>query len=211
MTLDRLVLATANPGKVRELTALVREWGGVDVLSLADVGPVEMPDETGATYAENAALKARAVCAATSLPALADDSGIEVDALGGRPGVYSARYAASEGAANAKLLAELRDVPDGRRTARYQAVVVLALPDGRLFDDRGTCEGRIAGAPRGDGGFGYDPIFVSTELGRVVAEASAEEKARVSHRAQAVRALGRRLGLGGHLKTGHTWTGQIRP
>ena len=193
MTLARLVLATSNPGKVRELRALVAEWGPVEALSLADVARMEMPEEMGSTYGENALLKARAVCRATGLAALADDSGIEVDALGGAPGVRSARYATSEAAANAKLLDALRDVPEPRRTARYHAVVVLAFPDGTELDADGTCEGRIATAPEGDGGFGYDPIFVATELGRAVGTVTAAEKARVSHRARALRALGRAL------------------
>jgi XTP/dITP diphosphohydrolase len=133
------------------------------------------------------------VCEATGLPALADDSGIEVDALGGAPGVLSARYADSEESRNARLLAELRDVPEARRTARYRAAAALALPDGRIVVAEGSCEGRIALAPRGRGGFGYDPIFFSVELGRTVGEASAVEKARISHRARAMRALGAKL------------------
>jgi XTP/dITP diphosphohydrolase len=193
MTLDRLVLATANPGKVRELRALVAEWGPIEVLALADVGPVVLPEETGETYAENAILKVRAVLEATGLPSLADDSGIEVDALGGEPGVRSARYAESEAACNAKLLAALAGIVEEERTARYHAVVALALPSGSIMTAEGRCEGRIAEAPSGTGGFGYDPLFVSTELGRVVAEVSDEEKARVSHRARAVRTIGRAL------------------
>jgi XTP/dITP diphosphohydrolase len=197
MKLDRLVLATANTGKVRELRTLAGEWGAVEVLSLAQVGPVVIPEETGTTYLENACLKARAVCAATGLPALADDSGIEVDALGGGPGVHSARYAPSEEAANAKLLAALHDVPTRWRTARYRAVVVVAWPDGRVVTAEGSCEGHIAEARRGEGGFGYDPIFVSDDLGKTCGEASPDEKAGVSHRARAMRALGRALHVRG--------------
>jgi len=193
MTLARLVLATANAGKVRELRALIAEWGAIEVLSLADVTPVVMPEESGETYVENAVLKARAVASATGLPALADDSGIEVDALGGAPGVRSARYAATDAARNARLLAALHDVPEERRTARYRAVVALAFPDDTVLTAEGSCEGRIAHEPRGSGGFGYDPIFIATELGRTVGEMSDEEKARVSHRARAIRALGRAL------------------
>ena len=190
MTIARLVLATGNAGKVRELRGLVEEWGAIEVLSLADVAPLEMPEETGQTYLENALLKARAVAVATGLPALADDSGIEVDALGGRPGVRSARYADGEAACNARLLEELRDVPASLRTARYRAVVALAFPDGEAVFGEGTCEGAIGFVERGTAGFGYDPLFVSSELGRVVGEISAEEKARISHRARAMRALG---------------------
>jgi XTP/dITP diphosphohydrolase len=194
MRFDRLVLATANPGKVRELGPLVGEWGaGIEVLSLADVALVTMPEETGQTYLENALLKARVVAVATGFPALADDSGIEVDALGGAPGVRSARYAPSEVAANEKLLAALRDVPSAERTARYRAVVVIAFSDGSTVSAEGVCEGRIALAPEGSAGFGYDPLFVADELGRTVGESTAAEKARVSHRARAMRALGRAL------------------
>ena len=193
MTLARLVLATANAGKVRELRALLAEWGPIEVLSLADVAPMEMPEETGETYLENAVLKARAVAVAFGLPALADDSGIEVDALGGGPGVRSARYGESEAARNARMLAELADVPSASRTARYRAVVALALPDGSVLTGEGTCEGQISTAPRGTTGFGYDPIFIATEIGRTIGESSDAEKARISHRARAVRALRRAL------------------
>jgi XTP/dITP diphosphohydrolase len=193
MKLVSLVLATANPGKVRELAPLVAEWGPLALRSLADVGAVETPEETGETYEANAVLKARAVATATGLPALADDSGLEVDALDGRPGVFSARYGDSEASRNERLLAELRGVPEERRTARYRAVVALAWPDGAVVTGEGTCEGRIAEAPRGTAGFGYDPLFVATELGRTVGESSVEEKTRVSHRARAMRALGRAL------------------
>jgi XTP/dITP diphosphohydrolase len=190
MIVDRLVLATANPGKVRELRALVAEWAPIQVLCLSEVPSLAMPEETGTTYRDNALLKARAACRATNLPALADDSGIEVDALDGRPGVRSARYAESEHACNVKLLAELAATPPERRTARYRAVVALVTPDGAELHAEGTCEGRIADAPRGAAGFGYDPIFVAAELGRAIGESSAADKARVSHRARAMRALG---------------------
>jgi XTP/dITP diphosphohydrolase len=193
MRLARLVLATANAGKVRELRALIAEWGTVEVLTLGDLPEVRLPPETGTTYLANAVPKATTVRDASGIAALADDSGIEVDALGGAPGVHSARYGDGEAACNAKLLEALAGVPPERRTARYRAVVALALPDGVVWTAEGTCEGRIAEAPRGDAGFGYDPIFVLPALGRTVGEATAEEKARVSHRARAMRALGRRL------------------
>lgn len=185
---SRLILATANAGKVAELSGLVREWGVREVRSLADMPGVALPDEDGATYADNAALKARAVAAATGLPALADDSGLEVEALAGAPGVRSARFAPSDGERITRLLDALRGVTD--RRARFRAVVVLAWPDGREERAEGVCEGRIAEAATGGGGFGYDPVFVADALGRTFAEATAEEKARVSHRAGAVRALG---------------------
>jgi XTP/dITP diphosphohydrolase len=191
---SRLVLATANPGKARELRELVEAWGALDVRSLADFPDVVLPEEDGATYAENAMLKAHAVAEATRLPALADDSGLEVDALSGAPGVRSARFAPSDAARIARLLDALRGVGD--RRARFRCAVALAWPDGRTESAGGACSGWIAERPDGAGGFGYDPIFVSDELGRTFAAATAEEKARVSHRARAVRALGARLAAG---------------
>ena len=191
---SQLVLATANPGKTRELRALVGEWGPIDVRSLADFPDVRLPEEDGATYADNAVLKARAVATATGLPALADDSGLEVEALSGAPGVRSARFGPSDGERIARLLEVLRDAED--RRARFRCVVALAWPDGRLEQAEGACPGRIAERTIGAGGFGYDPLFVADELGRTFAAATAEEKARVSHRARAVRALGERLGAG---------------
>jgi XTP/dITP diphosphohydrolase len=188
---SRLVLATANAGKVAELRGLVREWGAVEVRSLAEFPEVHLPEEHGATYAENAAAKARAVAAATGLPALADDSGLEVDALGGEPGVRSARFAPSDGERIARVLAMLDGVAD--RRACFRAVVVLVWPDGRADHAEGLCPGRIAETPDGTGGFGYDPVFVADELGRTFAAATREEKARVSHRARAMRALGATL------------------
>lgn len=193
MTIARLVLATANPGKVRELRPLVAEWGaGIAVLSLADVASPAIPEETGETYLENARLKARAVAAASGLAALADDSGIEVDALGGEPGVRSARYGGAgldDAGRTRRLLEALAGVPDERRTARYVAVAVIARPDGASQSFRGVCEGRIARAPRGAGGFGYDPIFFYPPLGATFAEVEAERKHAVSHRGRAFRAL----------------------
>ncbi|HXJ34489.1 MAG TPA: RdgB/HAM1 family non-canonical purine NTP pyrophosphatase [Candidatus Eisenbacteria bacterium] len=191
----RLVLATSNAGKVGELAALVAEWGPIEVLSLADFPGVVLPEETGETYLANAALKAVAVRDATGLPALADDSGIEVDALGGEPGLRSSRYGASAAERIEKLLRGLADVPPERRGARFRAVVVLAFPDGRVVSAEGTCEGRVALAPSGTTGFGYDPIFISSELGRTIGDATAEDKARISHRARAIRALGTKLNI----------------
>jgi XTP/dITP diphosphohydrolase len=188
-----LVLATGNRGKVAELTSLVAEWGSVEVHSLLDFPGVVLPEETGSTYRENAELKARAVAAATGLPALADDSGLEVDALGGAPGVHSARYAASDRERVARLLAALAGRAPGERSARFRCVVVLAWPDERLVVAEGTCEGRITAAPTGVGGFGYDPVFHSSDIDCTFAEASSDEKAMVSHRARAMRALGEAL------------------
>jgi XTP/dITP diphosphohydrolase len=195
MTPARLVLATANTGKVRELGALVAEWGPVEVLSLARFPAVRLPEEEGATYAENARAKALAVAEATGLPALADDSGLEVDALGGAPGIRSARYAASDAERITKLLAALAERPASARRARFRCAVAVAWPDGRVETGEGECLGTIALVAAGEGhGFGYDPVFIADELGRTFAAASAREKGSVSHRARAMRALGARLG-----------------
>ena len=189
----RVVLATGNAGKVRELRALVAEWGGVQMSALADYPGVEVPAEDGATYEANAVLKARAVAMAVQMPALADDSGLEVDALGGAPGVFSARYAATDAERIAKLLAALTGVAELERTARFRCVVALAWPDGVVVTAVGECEGRVLSVPTGAGGFGYDPVFWSQDLARPLAEVPIADKQRVSHRARAVRALGQRL------------------
>jgi XTP/dITP diphosphohydrolase len=189
----RLLLATNNPGKVREFRRLL-EGSGMDVVTPAEAGIALEVEETGASYAENAALKARAFAAAGDCLALADDSGIEVDALGGRPGMYSARYGGpglDDAGRTARLLEELRGVPPERRTARYRAVVAVAWPGAEeplLFE--GVQEGAIGLEPRGDRGFGYDPVFLVSDdrEGRVQAQLEDEEKDRISHRGQAMRA-----------------------
>jgi len=188
----RVVLASANPGKLRELGELLAPYG-FELVSQQALGIVSA-EETGTTFLENALLKARHAARHSQLPALADDSGIEVDALGGRPGVWSARYAgegASDAANLARLLEELAGVPEPRRTARYQCVVVWvrAADDPTPLSATGTWEGRIALEPRGSGGFGYDPAFVPTGDERTAAEMPAAEKNAVSHRGKALRAL----------------------
>jgi XTP/dITP diphosphohydrolase len=166
----------------------------VQWLTVENHDPLAFPEveETGATYLENATLKAVAVAAAVGLPALADDSGIEVDALGGAPGVRSARYA-GDGATDERNLAELiraiRGVPSGGRTARYRCLAVLATPDGPVIHAEGTCEGTLLTTPRGTGGFGYDPIFLPEGWDRTMAELEPAQKDRVSHRGRALRAL----------------------
>jgi len=186
----RLVFATRNPGKVVELEQLL---AGLDL----DIPEVV---EDGDTFAANAGKKALEVSRATGLPALADDSGLEVDALGGAPGVISARYAGPEHddrANNDKLLRALAGIPADKRTARFRSVVALADTAGRLGDDvlmaDGTCEGLILDAPRGTGGFGYDPLFYAPELGCTFAEAGVGPKNDLSHRARAMRAMRPRL------------------
>lgn len=185
-----LLVATGNPGKVGELTALLTGLG-LRVIGLADLpAPVPEVEETGATFAANAQLKAETYHRLTGLLTLSDDSGLLVDALGGRPGVYSARYGGA-GLTSAEqialLLDELKDVPAAERTARFVCCIAL-VGEGinELFE--GQCEGRITFAPRGTGGFGYDPIFLAPELARTFAELTREEKAAISHRGRALRA-----------------------
>ncbi len=185
-----LVLATRNPKKIEEIKALL---AGVPVriLSLRDFPDISETAETGATFAENAELKARAAAVATGGIALADDSGLEVDALGGQPGVYSNRFAGPEASDRDKymhVLELLEGVPDKQRTARFRAAVAVSTPDGETVVVEGTCEGRIAREPKGEHGFGYDPIFYLPQLGRTMAELSREEKNRISHRGKALRA-----------------------
>jgi XTP/dITP diphosphohydrolase len=189
-----LVLASSNEGKLRELRTLLGELP-VEVMSVKDVlGEVPAIAETGETFAENAILKARAVCRATRLLSLADDSGLEVLALGGRPGVRSARFSherATDAENNAALLSELEHVEADQRSAAFRCVLALASPfTEEVRTVEGTCAGSIARAPRGSGGFGYDPLFlVDGQIGRSMAELSEDEKNQVSHRSQAVRAL----------------------
>jgi XTP/dITP diphosphohydrolase len=197
-----LVFATRNRGKLVELRLLLP---GVDVLSVDEAAARlgrDIPDvvEDAPTFAGNAIKKAREVAAITGLPALADDSGLEVDALGGAPGVYSARYAgepADDAANNAKLLAALVGVPAAGRTARFRAVLALADGAGRLGAEvvtaDGACEGVILDVPRGSGGFGYDPLFYFPPLGQTFGELGVGPKGELSHRARAMAAIRERL------------------
>lgn len=191
----RLVFATRNAGKLRELRELLSGLPALELLSLDDFpnAPAELP-ETGDTFAENAQSKALAALQATGLAALADDSGLEVDALDGRPGVRSARYAGSDATDAervAKLLQELSAVPDARRSARFRCVIALVTPERPDLAElrEGCCEGTILRAPRGDQGFGYDPVFFVPALGRTFAEVSGSEKHRHSHRGRAMDAM----------------------
>jgi len=197
-----LVFATRNKGKLVELRQLLP---GVDVLSVDEAATklgITIPDvvEDADTFVGNAIKKALEVSRATGLPALADDSGLEVDALGGAPGVYSARYAgehAGDAANNTKLLAALADVPADKRTARFRAVLALADAAGGLGDEtitaNGVCEGIILDEARGTGGFGYDPLFLFPDLGQTFAELGVGTKGDLSHRAKAMRAIKPRL------------------
>jgi len=189
----RFVLATANAGKAREIADVLR-GAGVDDLELVP-RPDNVPDvdETSTTLEDNARLKAVALCEATGLPAIADDTGLLVDALGGAPGVRSARFAgedATDARNVAKLLELLRDVDAGHRTARFATVALARFPDGREVAAFGDVEGTITREPRGESGFGYDPVFVPDEGdGRTFAELSTEHKNSLSHRGRAFRTL----------------------
>jgi len=190
-----MVLATRNRGKVREIEALLADLD-IEVFSLEAFPQMPEVIEDGKTFDENAAKKARAVAEATGKMALADDSGLEVDALNGAPGVLSARYSgdgATDAANNAKLLEELRGVPDDRRGCRFRCVMVLYHPSGRCLRTEGTCEGKIAPSPRGGYGFGYDPVFLLPDLGLTMAQLPPERKNRLSHRAMALEEMKRRL------------------
>jgi XTP/dITP diphosphohydrolase len=191
-----LVVATLNRAKGRELVALLGPvpW---TVRLLADVPGASLPEETGATYRDNALAKARAAVRLTGAAALGDDSGLEVDALDGAPGLRSARFGGpglDDAGRTALLLARLREVPPPRRTARFRCVIALVWPDDREQVVEGVAEGVIAEAPRGAGGFGYDPVFLYPILGRTFGELDDAEKARVSHRGRAVRAARALLG-----------------
>jgi XTP/dITP diphosphohydrolase len=195
-----ILIATGNPGKFREITAVLGGDAGlssrVQWHSLSDIpNIVAEPHESGNTFLENATLKASYYSRASGMWALADDSGLEVDALGGAPGVNSAYFdpatadaerAVRDAANNARLIAQLRGVPDAKRGARYRCVLVLADGDRILFTTDGALEGRIIDQPRGTGGFGYDPYFVIPELGHTVAEISSERKNAISHRGRAL-------------------------
>jgi XTP/dITP diphosphohydrolase len=190
-----LVLATLNPHKGRELVALL---GAVpfQIKLLSEFPDARLPEETGQTYAENALVKARTAARLTGAPALGDDSGLEVDALGGAPGLHTARFGGPGLTDRARwelLLERLRDVPPARRTARFRCVIALAGPARGEQVVEGVVEGVIAAAPRGSGGFGYDPVFFYPPLGRTFGEISDEDKQRVSHRGKALAAARRLL------------------
>jgi len=188
----RVVLGSANPHKAAEIRPLLTA-ARIEVVAVGEIDPDWLVEETGETLEENAAIKARAASSRTGWTAVADDTGLFVDALGGAPGVHSSRYAGA-GASYAdnvrKLLAALEGVAPERRTARFRTVAVVATPDGREAALDGVLEGRILEAPVGEGGFGYDPVFLVPETGRSLAELPLEEKNRRSHRALAFAALG---------------------
>ncbi len=191
-----IILATHNLHKCQELAALLGD-GPWRLQTLEHFPDVTLPPETGATFEENATIKAQAVCAATGAWAIGDDSGLMVDALGGAPGVYSARYAGvpcHDARNNERLLLDLINVAPNERSARYVCVLALARPGAPICLVRGACEGVIASVPRGQGGFGYDPLFFLPEHHHTMAELSPEEKNRISHRARAAEKLQKILG-----------------
>jgi XTP/dITP diphosphohydrolase len=188
----KILLATTNLGKLRELEKIIGAVEGVQLLSARDFPAIPAPDETGSTFEENARLKALYYAEKTGLACVADDSGLVVDALGGRPGLHSARYAPSDAERIAKILDEMRDVPDSRRSARFvcAAAFALARPEPRIIAlEVGTLEGHIAREARGEHGFGFDPVFFVEELGKHLAEVPAEIKNTLSHRARAFEKL----------------------
>jgi XTP/dITP diphosphohydrolase len=185
----KLLVATTNPGKVREIKGIL-DGLPVELVTLADVPAVPEPEETGTTFAENARLKARYYAQATGLPSVADDSGLEIDALDGQPGVHSARWHGSDYAVKfAKIYELLRERGATGSPARFVAAVALAIGDDVVFESRGVVEGEIAPVPRGTHGFGYDPIFFYPPLRCTLAEVDGAAKAAVSHRGSAFRTL----------------------
>ncbi len=191
----KIVLATKNRGKVVELQTLLADLG-VEIIPMDEAGDIPEIVEDGNTFYDNAMKKALVVSRATGLVAIADDSGLEVDALDGRPGVYSARYAgdkATDEENYQKLLVELKGVPREKRTARFKCVVVAYRPDGKWITSQGSCEGHIADKPRGEHGFGYDPVFIPEGHSRTMAELSRDEKNSISHRGMALKALKEKL------------------
>lgn len=189
VALLRVVLATHNAHKLREVCELTA-GAGFELVGLQEYPGVVLPPENGATFEENAIGKAIAAARQSGMVAIGDDSGLEVDALGGQPGILSARFAgpaASDEQNLALLLEKMKDVDDSRRTARFVCAIAMASPDGCVEVVRGVCEGRIARSPRGSNGFGYDPVFLIPQDGRTLAQFSPDEKNAISHRGQAIR------------------------
>ncbi len=188
----RLVIATGNKNKIREIQDKFSVIEGLELVTLGEFPDPPEVIEDGDTFLDNASKKAKAIAAYTGLPAMADDSGLVVDALGGRPGVLSARYGgatADDTAKNQMILEEMRGVPADKRTARFVCVIAVAFPGGRAFYAEGTCEGTITETMKGSHGFGYDPIFYLPDRGKAMAELPLEEKNKISHRARALEAM----------------------
>ena len=190
---EKFVLATHNPGKLKEMSDILARFG-VEVVSPGDLGITVDVEETGTTFAENAMLKAKAICAAAKLPAIADDSGLCVDALNGGPGVYSARYG-GEGLDDKGRYMLLLNNMRGQttRAAHFTCSIACAFPNGDTLTAEGRCDGTIAFAPMGEGGFGYDPVFFVPEKAKTFGQLTAEEKSTISHRGQALKEFSAKL------------------
>lgn len=189
--MDKIVFATANAGKVKEIKEILADFS-VEVVSLKEMGITADIEENGKTFEENSLIKAREICKLTGLPALADDSGLEVDYLNGEPGIYSARYLGYDTDYDYKnnyIINQLKEAKEAERTARFVCVISLVLPDGREFVKKGVMEGQIGYEIKGENGFGYDPIFYLPEYGKTSAELSSEEKNKISHRGKALREM----------------------
>ncbi|MCR5161449.1 MAG: XTP/dITP diphosphatase [Lachnospiraceae bacterium] len=193
--MNKIIFATGNKDKLKEIR-MILSGTGIEIISMKEAGVTGDIEENGTTFEENALIKARAVCSMTGFPALADDSGLVIDALNGEPGIQSARYLGHDTSYDIKnndLIRRLDGVPDEKRTARFVCAIACALPDGRSFTEEAAMEGRIGYEIRGENGFGYDPIFYLPEYGCTSAEISPEEKNRISHRGKALRAMKDRL------------------
>jgi XTP/dITP diphosphohydrolase len=192
---EKVIIATANRGKAKEFEQMFQAYG-IDILTLLDLEePIDI-QETGTTFEENALIKAREVATRLNMPVIADDSGLEVDALDGRPGVYSARYAGEQKDDQAnieKVLRELKGVPFEQRTARFRCALAVVFPSGEELTVHGTCEGYITEQPKGTNGFGYDPIFYVPEKQCTMAELPSEIKNKISHRAHALQQFKKRM------------------
>ena len=189
--MDKIVFATTNAGKIKEIKEILADFD-VEVVSMKEMNIAADIEENGATFEENSLIKARAVSKLTGLPALADDSGLEVDYLNGEPGIYSARYLGRDTDYDYKnnyIINKLKEAKGEERSARFVCVISLVLPDGREFVKKGVMEGRIGYEIKGENGFGYDPIFFLPEYGKTSAEISAEEKNKISHRGKALSAM----------------------
>lgn len=196
MRIKEFVFATGNAGKMREIREILADTGA-EVLSMREAGITADIEENGTGYEENALIKARAVAELTQACVLADDSGLEIDFLDGEPGIYSARYLGEDTSYTVKnrtILEQLQGVPAKRRTARFVCAIAAVLPDGTELTTRAVIEGRIAEEPKGENGFGYDPIFYVPEFDRTTAELTEEEKNQVSHRGKALRLMKEELG-----------------
>ncbi|MGP1434943.1 MAG: XTP/dITP diphosphatase [Catonella sp.] len=189
--MDKIVFATGNEGKIKEIKEILADFS-VEVVSMKEMNITTEVEENGNTFEENSLIKARAISKLTGLPALADDSGLEVDYLNGEPGIYSARYLGRDTDYDYKnnyIIDKLKEAKDEERSARFVCVISLVLPDGREFIKKGVMEGQIAYEIQGENGFGYDPIFYLPQYGKTSAELSSDEKNKISHRGKALRAM----------------------